>query len=374
MFSNLERLYKGQLIWDDSTLLLYLAIVLFGTFFAWLSKNKSLVKDKGYAKRPFLFFSFLIFLFFLILRDVGADVPMYKIIYNNSDLDSSFFNNQEPGFLIINRILKFCSFSDTVAIGIFGFLTVYLYFISIQHFSNSINVPLAVFAYGCLYYFQSYSLIRMYLASGILLFAARYLFNFQYKKYCLIILLTIFIHYSAILAYIPVIFIYFYKKNKQLFVITYFLAFILGFIAMNFLSNIPIFARYDEYLSGGMMKGGIGLFQFAINLPVLLLFFYSKKKMKGSSILEITFVFTLSALLIGIMSYKVMMIGRSLVYYNLIFIICVPYIISYLKKSHDKNYKFINFSFYLYFFWRLYQYFSEYLLFDKIMPYKFLDI
>lgn len=255
-----------------------------------------------------------------------------------------------------------------------GVITVAMYFQSIKYSSKSINITLSVFAYGCMYYFQSYSLVRMYLASAILIYATRYLLKYQYKKYCIIIILTTLIHYSAVLAFIPVVFLYIYEHNKSLFFIVYGISLVLGFILINYLASIPIFARYDDYLSGGMMKNRIGFFQFAINVPILLIYFYCKKRLKGSSIINITFIYTLSALFIGIMSYKVMMIGRSLVYYNILYIICIPYLVKFLKDHHDRNFKLINISFYVYFYWRFYQYLSEYLLFDQIMPYKFITI
>lgn len=374
MFRELEETYRGLLIWDDNTILLYIFIILMGTGLAKLSTYNKVNSQLKISYNQFYIYSFLIFLFFLIFRDVGTDLQMYKTIYNNCELDSSIFNNQEPGFLLLNRLLKWFDFSDTFVIGIWGGITLILYFSTIHFFSSKINVSLSIFAFGCLFYFQSFNLVRIYLASGILIYASKYLFNNELKKYLLIILLTVFIHFSAILAVIPLIFYWLYKLNHRLFYCIYFLSYLCGFVLTNFLSSIPIFARYDEYLSGGMIKGGIGFFQITINIPLLLLYYYSKNKINNTRILSIFLIYTLSSLFIGILSYRIMMLGRSLVYYNIIYIICVPYVLKGLKNYGDKNERLICTCFYIYFMWRFYQYLKEYLYFDSIMPYKFIDI
>lgn len=372
MFDNLKEIYKGILIFEEDTIYLYLFIIFSTVFLAAIGYRYRHKFKSNIFSNPFFISSFLIFALFLVLRDVGTDLPMYRLLYNNCDLDSSFFNNQELGFVTINKILKWFDLSDNFVIGIFGFVTVLLYYLSIQQNAKEINIPMSIFAYGCMYYFQSYNLIRMYLASAILIFASKYLIKGETKKYSLIVFATIFIHYSAILVYIPLVFYIIYKKKYSYFIATYILAFLIGTVLLNYLSSIPLFARYDQYISGGMMKSGIGFFQFVINIPLFLLYLYCKRRFNGV-MLDVFLIYTLSALLIGIFSYKVMMIGRSLVYYNIVFMLCIQYFIKQLKKLKDKNYIIICSAFYAYFYWRFYQYLSEYLYFDQIMPYKFLD-
>lgn len=122
------------------------------------------------------------------------------------------------------------------------------------------------------------------------------------------------------------------------------------------------------------MKGGIGLFQIAINIPMIFLYLYSKPIIGETTILKIFFVYTLSAILIGILSYKILMLGRSLVYYNIIYILCIPYVLKQLKNIKSINYKLWYILFFIYLIWRFYQYLSEYLLLDGLMPFKFVEI
>lgn len=374
MFSKLEDSYRGVLVWDENTIYLYIGIVFSCCIFASISQMMNKNRDIKIKSNFFFLLSFLVVCFFLVFRDVGADLPMYKNIYNNSDLGGDYFNGQEPGFLLLNRVLKYLNLSDSFVIGLFGFITVLLYYKSIQFFSRSINVGLAVFAFGCLYYLQSFSLIRIYLVSGIVLYASKYLVQFELKKYLIIILLTIFIHYSAVLILIPLALYWVYLKTKIYFYLSLCLIFVLGFAAINFLSSIPVFARYESYISGGVMKGGIGLMQIVINIPLFFLYYYGRHKIGNTTIMQILFVYSFSALLIGLLSYKVMMIGRSLIYYNFLFVICIPYVVRQLKIKKARYISMINVILYIYFFFRLYQYLGEYLYFDKIMPYKFIDI
>lgn len=374
MSFSLEEIFKGRIIWDDNTIHLYFFIIISCYVLGWISQKKIKgFKLYSYSK-SLVFISFLIFSVFLFFRDIGTDLPMYKTIYNNINLGSGFFNSQEPGFMLLNKILSIFYLKDYVAIGILGILTIFLYYKTISENSNKICVGIAILAYGCLFYFQSYSLVRMYLASGILIYASKYLLLRRFKVYIIIVILTILIHYSAILAFIPLVFYLLYLNNKRDFIISYIIFFVISYFGANYLSSINIFARYDEYLSGGAMKGGIGLFQIAINIPMIFLYLYSKPIIGETTILKIFFVYTLSAILIGILSYKILMLGRSLVYYNIIYILCIPYVLKQLKNIKSINYKLWYILFFIYLIWRFYQYLSEYLLLDGLMPFKFVEI
>ena len=364
-------------LWDSGTVNLYLFIFLFTCICSlfvgshkYASNGGKLFRINGINSFPFwLVFGML--LFFLFFRDVGADLPVYRDIFEEAGRAKSFYVDQEPGYILLNQIGNALGFSSFIFIGLMGFITLFLEFQAVKENASKINVGLAILAIVALYYLQSYNLIRMYLVSAILLYFSKFLFKNELKKYAFVILLCIFIHYSAILVYIPLIFLFFYKRNRRMLIIISTVFFVGAFYFTNFLQSIPIFERYQNYLSAGLATNNIGFMQFFINVPGVLLWILLRKHKVVSDYMDVLIAFSICSLLMGLLSYKILMIGRSLVYYNVVFVICIPFAIKQLKKFSAKISFYSGIGYSLYLFYRFYDYVQSYLLLDGIMPYKF---
>lgn len=384
MFESIALHYCHFSGWSNDTLYLYFFIAFLVALFGWLSQHvKSLVRvEAGTSSNQYLdrinsiFFYgiFIVLFFFSAFRDVGVDLPTYRSIFNDSTSAYSTDFSIEPGFLYINKILKTIGCNANIAISLFSFITIFLVFKTVRIYVGQLNIALSLLAYATIYYFPSFNMVRMYLAASVTLYLYRYFIEGKLKIFFLLYLLTCTIHYSAILFLIPICAVLLYKKYHNWFWIVYLVGAILAFKAISILSEIPIFERYEHYTSIGGIENSFGMLHWLINIPLLSLYVYARRKIPNNPHLSSLLVFTMCELLIGLLSYKVMMLGRSLVYYNILFIIIVPIIIRQLVIKHVKWGKCITWIYALYLIYRFYLYLIEYLYLDGIMPYKFNDI
>lgn len=380
MFDQIVRHYSGRPNWDVTTLYLYFGILILTGIMGYISQYskpftsyqpKSAEKSHRY-NYTVLFALFLILLPISGLRIVGTDYPNYQNIYSSTNSVNEAYFGIEPGFLLINKILQYLGFSFEFVVFIFSFITIYLVFRAILDYSGKINISLALFAYVSLYYLPGFNMIRMYLAASIVLYSFKYFSQEKLFRFYLILTLCIFVHYSVVIVVIPTLGYLIYRKNKTSFVILYIIIFILSFKIVSTFSELTLIDRYTHYLENNKdeINNNIGLLHWVINIPLIILYLYSKRIIPNNKYLTTLFVFTLCELLIGLLSYKITILGRSLVYYNILFIIVVPIIIQQLKIHKARWSGFIIISYYVYLFYRFYNYLTEYLYLDGIMPYK----
>lgn len=375
MLELLQQSYPEESYWDNNTIILYLFITALSVLFASLAQlsKKERFQNNLLKHKPNLFFlsvSFAILFVFSAFRDVGTDLPVYRNIFetvNNSDiLDFGI----EPGFVLINKFLNNIGLSRDAAIAFFSFITLLLIYKAIYRYGYAINWTLSIFALSALFYFQSYNLMRMYLAASIMLYASYYLFELKWRKYLIIWFATIFIHFSTFLLIVPFSLFYLYLRNKQSFYIGLAVLIIISRLMITALDAIPMFARYNSYIEAGLMENSIGFMQIAICIPLFLIYLYAKQKLGETIYVKALFVFTCSSLFLGILSYKIMMIGRALVYYNVIYIILIPIIFKLCTLKRSSYIELIKFAYMLYISFRFYDYLKTYLYMDGIMPYK----
>lgn len=378
MFDSLASHYTEHTGWDVNTLYLYTFVVIVSGIFGYLSRYSKPVfvnnilyyrGSSRFNREPYVL-CFVILLVIQGFRTIGTDYITYRNIFNESILPDNSWFSIEPLFKIANRIIYISGFSFEFAVFVFSFITLYFVFKSISFYSSKIDISLALFAFGSLYYLPSFNMLRMYLAASLTLYLYKYLLLKQYKSFFAILGLVCFIHYSAILFFIPTIGVIIYEKSKRLFWIYFIFLWFAAFKIATILSEITMIERYQHYTSADSTDSSFGFLHWVINIPIILLYRYSKKKLRSSPFLSSLIVLTTCELLIGLLSYKVMMIGRSLVYYNVLFIIVIPIIINQLIIKHAKWGRIIKWIYYIYLFYRFYLYLSEYLYSDGIMPYK----
>jgi transmembrane protein EpsG len=369
--------YPSDLEWSDNTLFLYIGIVIFSSFFAFLSqryyrvlfKSEDEIVTASSVHQPFLFVSFFILWFFSVFRNVGADFEAYEIEFLNSlSIEHIRSTTIEPGYILFNALIRLLTSNFLIFIIIITTLTLGLIYKTLLYFSEQLDLGMAVLIYSSLFYFQSYNLIRIYFASAILFYAFRYLVEKKYVKYLMILVLTTSIHTSAILMFIPFLIILYMQKNKYLIIVTLF-AFISSFYAFgNVLATINFFERYQTYLQG-FTNPRIGLGLLSVHIPVLILVHLSKRWIKDEYLMNLLFIYTYSGFTIALLGYSIPMIGRMSAYFLYQFVLLIPLVNRQLKFKSVKTVVFKTMV-YGYLSYRLFLYFYEYLYLDKIMPYK----
>ena len=383
MFNSIAQQYNGQSNWDISTLYFYFSLVIFTSVIGYLAQHsKSLLTYQnprlGFRKHQLnheLFFAmFLVLLLISGFRRIGADYLNYKDIFIASTTENAIYFSIEPGFLLVNKILSAIGLNFEVAIFIFSFTTIILVFAAIRDYANKINVSLALMAYVSLYYLPSFNMVRMYLAASIILYSYKFFLRGQMKKYLIVLSLTLFIHFSVFLFFFPIIGIWMFNKNKYWFWGVYVIGFILAFKAISMFSELTLIDRYTHYAEAGETEDSLGILHWIINIPIFVLYLYARKKIPNSPYLSSLLVLTFCEFLIGLLSYKIIILGRSLVYYNVLFIVIIPIVIQQLKQRHTRWCSIVAQTYYIYLFCRFYLYLKEYLYLDGIMPYKMIEL
>jgi len=363
-----------NLEWDIGTLILYIAIIFFTYILGLLSNRKTLSKVGNIYEyklnRIYFTLAFLIFFIFSAIRSVGTDYKVYEDIFlsSNNKSDVSIFGI-EPGFVLLNRVIHFFTSSAYVYFIIISFITIYFVFATFKKFHRELNLGIAFLVYSSLYYFQSYSLVRVYLVSSIILYSFSLLLEKKFLKYFFFLIISTTLHFSTVLLIFPLFGIYLYSKKKYLF---YGFVFITIFACYKFSSYIillNISERYTGYLENIDKNVSFGFAQFFIFLPILFFLYISRKQqLLENWTIDIFTVFTWSAFLFGMMGYWIPTIGRINYILTYPFILFLPFFLHALK---GKKYYYLYYNFViLYLIIGIYTYFSALAFADGINSYS----
>ena len=357
---------NNNFLWCNGTMWLYLGMISLVGINGYTIQNKYIAVN---TKLMLIIPSFCILLFFSAFRITGADTLVYKEIFVTASRGEYNSFLIEPGFWMLNRILSFFTNTPHSIISLISLLTLFFVYKTLSFFRYSISIGIAIFAYVSIFYFQAYNLARMYLAASFLLYSFKYLYEDKQKKYALCILIAILFHYSAILMFFPFLMYKIYKRSKIFFYISVALIFLSSFIFFEYFHLFNIFYRYSAYFDM-IETGSFGFGQIIFHLPFFILMFLFKEKLKPKPIYDLFIVFTISSMFFSFLAYKIFILGRMLVYYNVLLIVIVPYLIKHLKSIKSKYYKSYTIMFVCYIVFRCVIYFREYLFLDQIMPYK----
>ena len=252
MFQNLYSNPDFSVVYSNFTIILYYVIVLLSFICGYYIQYSYSQETKLilYNKRFFLHFhvNLFVLLFFLVsfisgVREIGNDYVNYIDIFERSNSLDRFFIGVEPGFIIYNGIIRFFTSNYYVFFLITSFLTVALFYISIVRYSEYVELSLAFGAYACVFYFQSFSLVRIYLASAILFYGTKYLFNQQNVKFFLIIVFAITIHTSSIFILLTFILYLLKCRSDRMFYILYVSIFLCSILLKDYLMILNISDR-----------------------------------------------------------------------------------------------------------------------------------
>lgn len=356
--------------WDTFTLSLYLLIIIltyFISFFVFTNKNNLYDLKINYIP---LFITFFIFFIFASIRKIGTDYSTYQDIFNSAnDKSESSLYGIEPGFLLYNKLIRLFTTNSSVYFTITSFITLLFVFISLIRNRVLIHFPFAILVYSTLYYFQSYSLIRAYLASAILLYSFEFLVNKKYIKFCILFLITSSIHYSTFLILLPLLGLFLYRIKIIYFYLYIILLFVFTYQFSNYLIFFNLTDRYSGYLENIDKSGSIGFGQIFENVPILLLLYIAKiQKNIDSYFLDVITVFTWFIFFFGVLGYWIPTISRVNYILTFPFLLFIPMFI----KSNQNTFKNIFYKFFVivYLSIRLYIYFSALAFSDGINEYN----
>lgn len=306
----------------------------------------------------------------------GVDlIGGYK--YNfESAVSMKAFRDQsvEIGFRFINVAVRQFTSNYAIFVFIIAVLTIFPVFYVLRKYRNSINIPVAILMYGAVFFLPGISLVRIYLASAICMFAFDALFEKKYLKAVALVFVASAIHITAMVMLVPCLFFVF-KVNRKLFVAVLLLA-----IAVLYVGRGAIFSflsgRYAIYSVSNEVSLGTEWIWFY--LPMILFYFYIIKILRKTSSEHIAsesirlFNYSSIWILIGaffsLAQYAFNIFGR-LVAYTLPLILFVASGLNILKLLNRKKYNLMLLLTVGYIVLRFIIYITGYYMADGIMPY-----
>jgi len=277
--------------------MIYLFCFFVSCLLIWLGENN----------RKYFIISKAIFLLALIipatlagLRDfsVGYDVlhygnPFFRDVITSPSLNavSSRWDGWiEPGYRWLNFIVA--KFTDDVRWFYFwlSFLQNTFTFFGFYTYRNKLSIWLGMLCYYCLFFNFSLNVMRESLAMSMLFFASKYLLNKCYVKYAIWILIALFFHKAAAVAFlfIPLhIYIYKFKSDRAKFILVAVLA-ITFFVFMKNLSLILTILQLDYlgrimfYIAGKNdyeLLWKLAIVNFILVIPPFAFFYWKRKEL-----------------------------------------------------------------------------------------------
>ncbi|QUH25040.1 EpsG family protein [Serpentinicella alkaliphila] len=326
------------------TTLLYvfmLSMVLINSYLAMHIKGRR-------SKRIFLLLVIVLLSALSGLRDstVGNDTWVYIRAIESAKLNYSgelFYNYYDFGFQLLIKSLVNIFNDPHIVILIISFLINSLVILALWNFRTYINFSISVFLYYTIYYFESFNIMRQWIAVALVLYGLNYLINNCRNKYIFTVILATSIHFSAIisLTFVPLYDIVVKKtvlKKKIIYVFSTFIFSVITYyisLQIGLLSEFE--AKYHYYFQNFTLENiQIGFF-FIIRLIVILYSIYVLKvnisKSNDKELIRFFIFLTLIGTSLTMVGYAVTYVGRI----GLYAMVCEVLLLSMIAKNRSHS-------------------------------------
>lgn len=357
----------NNIAWSDSTFIFYLCIIITCFTISLLFERIIIKFDEKEFKNLDIYLITIILIFVKGFLQCGRDLinGYYNNFISATSLENIRDDSLEIGYKFLNIIVNNIFHEYWVFVLIVAIITILPVMIFIAKYRDYISVPYAVLFYVAIYFFPSFSVLRIYLASsiGILIFIL------LLKKKLFLAFLGIIIascfHTSMLFLFIPFFLLVFkFLSRKDIICI---LIAIFGIVYVERNTLVTLFTgRYEGYDSFSMAT--IGFQQFAYYLPLIALFFYVKKYFDDYWHEKVCFLYLSVGFTFGLLGYVISIFGRAqAVFLPIVFI--VAHLVKIIEEKDCMYKRIIKFALVLYCILRFLIYIGEYYNIDDIMPY-----
>ena len=356
-----------NIVWSDSTFIFYLSIII-TCFIITLVFERVVIKfgDIRFRNLDICLVS-IILIFVKGFLYCGRDLiyGYYNNFISATSLQQIRDDSLELGYKFLNVIINNIFHEYWIFVLIVAIITILPIMIFIGKYRDEISVPYAVLFYVSIYFFPSFSVLRIYLASSIgLLVYISLLKKRPFLAFLGIIIASLF-HTSMLFLFIPYFLLEFRFLNRKSIVCILVTIFAFVYIERNSLALL-FTGRYGGYDSFEMAT--IGIQQFVYYLPLIGLFFYVKKYINEPWNERVFFSYLSVGFTFGLLGYVISIFGRSqAVFLPIVFI--VSYLVKIIEENDCKYKRIIKLALVLYCIMRFWIYISEYYNIDDIMPY-----
>lgn len=357
-----------NIAWSQNTLILYISIIA-GCYIAALMFERCYFKFGNYFRFPvWLLLISATLLYFKGFGTTGRDLRTgyYYNFLSATSFDHFMDKTVEFGFRALNVFLRNLTDQYWVFILVVSLLTIVPFMYITHKYRDQIDVPITILFYTSIFYFSSFSPLRVAMAASIALFALDGLIEKRKWKSLFFILLACLIHTSTAILLIPYVLSFVRIIDKRMILIgALFLFLIVYFAREDIIRWFLSLSRYRGYGTGGALR--MGLEQFFYYVPIFVILFLTRKKC-DSHFQKLSVAFVSIAFVCGLMGYVIPVFARM----NMDFIL-LAFIVGWhtkiLKEEYVKIRLLINLALILYCSVRFWLYISQYYNLEDIMPY-----
>ncbi|UZD45486.1 EpsG family protein [Peribacillus frigoritolerans] len=309
--------------------------------------SQSITKTNFKKFSSFIFWSALLFPFLISANryGIGTDYFEYVALYNelegyNNILDAIKKGSYEPGWIILNLIVKMIFDNYKYVFIISSFLTLFFLFKTLYAYRDRLYVGIAIFIFMCTMFNSSFNITRQILAATILLYAIKYIEEKNILKYALLTLLAASFHYSAVI-FLPIYWVLVSNKNnnwnslkKIIFsAVTIFIVVTFDFV-FGFITSIEIFSKYSSYQ---LNVGETDFKNIIIKLPIIIIILINLRiiKLRNRFIYDLITLYFIGIVL-SFLGYFNNYIGRATIYFSMSQILIIPFIIKVQTNKYIK--------------------------------------
>lgn len=286
------------------------------------------------------------------LRNNIGDTYYYMHAYTLNEYTwEGIMSGTDVGFLVYQMVLQQFSDNPQILIFVTALITNVLIVITFYKYSRAFELSLYVYITSGLY-LVSMNGIRQFLAAAIIFAVTKYMFNGEWKKFALFVILAATIHQSALIM-IPIYFIV-RRKAWTWTTIFFLLSSILVVIGYNQISTVLFTAlessQYGQYKD--FKEGGANILRVLVYSAPIILAFFGRKKLR-EIYPQSDYIVNLS-----ILSFVFMMIStqnwifaRMTIYLGLYNIILISWVCKLFAEKDQKLVYYAIIIFYLFFYY-----------------------
>lgn len=356
-----------NIVWLESTFIFYLAIII-TCFIIALAFERVVIKIGDIRFRNLdICLVAMILIFVKGFLYCGRDLinGYYNNFISATSLGQICDDSLELGYKLLNVVINNIFHEYWVFVLIIAIITILPIMIFIAKYRDQLSVPYAVLFYVSIYFFPSFSVLRIYLASSIGILVFVFLLKKRLFLAFLGIIFASLFHTSMLFLFIPYFLLEFKFLSRKTIVCILIAIFAIVYIERDSLA--ALFAgRYEGYDSFEIAT--IGIQQFVYYLPLIGLFFYVKKYITEPWNEKVFFSYLSVGFTFGLLGYVISIFGRSqAVFLPIVFI--VAYLVKIIEENDCMYKRIIRLALVIYCIMRFWIYISEYYNIDDIMPY-----
>lgn len=309
---------------------------------------KEIWKDK--KRYVFAAIAILLFIYTFRARTVGYDTPTYINIFHNISETSVFRSYLEPGWIIINKVIYTISPTTKAFFFFSGLCAMSCVFWCFKRLSSDIHM--SVISYVMLgFYFNLMNQTRSSFAYSICLLSFYFLYKERYIWSVLISLLAFFVHKSALVFTVFILFVILFRKFKRR---TLARIIIIGtiLIFVNFKNIYSFMIQYyfQQYATPELLfhNDSGSLRVFAAHLVLFVFTFYIDRmthhslyaKNDESGLRWLLYMAVLFGLALQLISVNNRSVSRFSYFFDIYYCILTPNALkSMINRRHQKQYK-----------------------------------